>query len=637
MISPALVQAFSEASRLCKQYNLEIAPLEFKIIGTQSSGKTSFIEACLKFPCGYVDRGTATRRPVCYTLIHDELQTEPQISVNIDGIRSQPRKEELMNIIRIEMIRLRRLSSFDSTPIYVTVSYSEVVNMVFVDYPGLITSPDTDEDRRNAEIIENMIRDLNSDSSSYFVPIVKASEDPTTTDGLNILKNLFQGEDWLKRSLVLVNRMDTVLNHLRTTENMRDFLTGAQNRNVPLHYVSLNPENTHIDRETMNFETLEERIGTLMDAEEDMIERHMSEHNINIPNGLLDVLFIRNAMEKLSLRWQETVKDSLPEMLRSMRQRIADLENAMETLREQVIERDFDTILETLSSLADDFRFQFLACQEGAMVENIEHRKEHSKILPQHSFLPTQGKLLDEEIQQANAPDWEFYIETDELLSDRHMGGQHLQNLASVPLKGTSALHRIKMIFSYFLVAREFDNLPEEVIYQMGYSSPSARGSSFNVEKVVSQLVRREIQAAGVGIDWLRSIMKTIVKDTAELVTNYLLESKYYSFLKPIPAVKEALEASVNLLLEEQLSIIENKWSDDVLTYSHQLREDIGVRTMMSVANAPLSFTILGIDKYSQVPVRNNERHDSKSEMDIDSLRRTILISYAHSKIATKL
>jgi len=170
-------------------------------------------------------------------------------------------------------------------------------------------------------------------------------------------------------------------------------------------------------------------------------------------------------------------------------------------------------------------------------------------------------------------------------------------------------LHRIKKIFMYLLAARDFEALDRQEIYNMSYDSIGSKASTFDTYKVISQMVRREIERAGIGLHWLKKIMLQQVSLSATHVYNYLISCKYYSSLSYFPQIKEVTMNTILNIMNNKFETIERKWRDDIMIYSHQLREDIGVRSLIALVCGPSVNTILPLDKYFLKPVEVEKKN----------------------------
>lgn len=146
-------------SDLALNYNVSLPIPQLLVVGKQSAGKSSIVEAFLGFPFNYVVAGEiGTRRPLFLRLIRDKSAVLPQWT-DLDGISSIPMTTQQVRV-KLEAANQQarnRPGGVDSTPLRFEVKYKDCVPISFTDMPGLRFNAKTQEDEQLRMAIQTMV------------------------------------------------------------------------------------------------------------------------------------------------------------------------------------------------------------------------------------------------------------------------------------------------------------------------------------------------------------------------------------------------------------------------------------------------------------------------------------------------
>lgn len=175
---------------------VESSPIDLPqivVVGSQSSGKSSVLEAI----CGrdFLPRGTGivTRRPLILQLINKKASgTGPKEWGEFLHIPGQ--KFEFQNIsneIEKETIReLGKGSNISSKPINLKIYSPTVLNLTLVDLPGLTKVAVGDQDKNISHLIKEMVMSFIIKPTAIILAVSPANVDLANSDALNLAREV---------------------------------------------------------------------------------------------------------------------------------------------------------------------------------------------------------------------------------------------------------------------------------------------------------------------------------------------------------------------------------------------------------------------------------------------------------------
>lgn len=182
------------------------------VIGDQSSGKSSLIEALCG--SGFLPKkeGMSTRKPINITLINSDTYKffveNNEYDNEIDALNEINTLNESKSIIHNKV-----------TNINVKVLSQNVYNMSFIDTPGLIVLED---DGVKPQDIKDLIITYLQDPNNIFLLVCSAATDPATSQAFGLIREYNREKD----TMGVLTKMD--LNGCIENNNILDILAGKK-------------------------------------------------------------------------------------------------------------------------------------------------------------------------------------------------------------------------------------------------------------------------------------------------------------------------------------------------------------------------------------------------------------------------
>lgn len=219
-IIKSLLSIYEKNQGLRLTFNMDIVIPELVIIGSQSVGKSSFIDALLGRKFNMVKSQIGTVCPIIIRMENDATYEEPfcmfykddkpdeleETDVHIDAVsehiekRSKKRQKEEKSII-------------SPKPIILKIKYKECVNIIVYDTPGFrrrnVDDTDMEEDyladENISEKIESMVMDIISDKSKTIVALEQSSIEWCDMD---IIEKVKKVDPKLDRTIAIITKFD---------------------------------------------------------------------------------------------------------------------------------------------------------------------------------------------------------------------------------------------------------------------------------------------------------------------------------------------------------------------------------------------------------------------------------------------
>eukprot|EP00026_Physarum_polycephalum_P003482 Phypoly_transcript_03494.p1 GENE.Phypoly_transcript_03494~~Phypoly_transcript_03494.p1 ORF type:complete len:731 (+),score=114.92 Phypoly_transcript_03494:172-2364(+) len=192
----AVFQTFNQLRTTAIKYNVQLALPEIVVVGMQSVGKSSLIEAFAGLRlnnCGY---GTKTRRPMVLEMLqNDEYQHHPHCQF---GHLPHPTPIDLVADIVIDMNE-QVGSGFSTIPIQLKIEHAAMPNLVIVDTPGF--QPENKD-------LRDLIRDQMLPPNRFIVCLESSK---TAWEGFTFTSLVNEVDpDW-SRTIVVVTKFNYLL------------------------------------------------------------------------------------------------------------------------------------------------------------------------------------------------------------------------------------------------------------------------------------------------------------------------------------------------------------------------------------------------------------------------------------------
>jgi len=260
-VFPDALKNIVKLKTYAQKYNHNFKIPYFVIMGTQSSGifafplfrwnlkkifsqgKTTFVSYLLQLSVGFTYLSIGNKCPVIYTLHHSANVHHPK--VKIKTTESEWQEIGPFDLPKSVEEHMKSLKNIVNDPLYVNITSSGVLDLVFVDLPGF--------QFQNQELTNDIVKvagEFLRQPHTFILGMTKATEALETNAELKYLKGICEkfGVDMRERVLILVNKVDQ---QVTTWRGMRDrgqlrklFFPGFS---FPHFYITLNPEGKELD------------------------------------------------------------------------------------------------------------------------------------------------------------------------------------------------------------------------------------------------------------------------------------------------------------------------------------------------------------------------------------------------------
>jgi len=212
-----LFEAYNELQRVARDFETTFEAPEIIVVGTQSAGKSSLIEALVGFRFNYVGTGeTITRRPLVVQMMRTPDYEEPYclflpekddgdcdseegVEVAVSGVAQEIKRRTLQFC--------RKPNDFYDVPIMLRVLYKYCANLTIIDMPGFVVQGEEE----SAEKIRQMARSMMKPSNRIIVCL----EDSGRDWNLSIARPIVQSIDPLfERTILVATKFDQRLKEL---------------------------------------------------------------------------------------------------------------------------------------------------------------------------------------------------------------------------------------------------------------------------------------------------------------------------------------------------------------------------------------------------------------------------------------
>jgi len=577
------------------KYGFDLQVPRLVLLGAESAGKTSLLEYLLGYSVAFKQGGTATRCPTMLTLKGNEALGAGvrRITANDESVEARG----LANYIKGHMARLG--DGFSDEPMQIVVEAAGIPDLVIFDLPGLIVNPPSEpKAQRNAEQVARMAARYVRDPQNILLVVSKCKERVTSLDEIPMVDDLATNDhrypnlglgarpDWKQSALFLVNyvnfQFDSNFMNLKQAneffEQARRQTPGGRGGGSQYLFMSLRPtKKTDID--SMSLEESEVYYSNLAKVEKKFYDEQVqwlkTQPNLagctwNLENE--KVLGVQNAVASVQQKVRDELKNAIPRLAIKIEGLLASKRVEVKALEKQRDILDPAQSKEMVKHFVADFKDHFQRSIQGQEVRvrsSCAYRARTSFIYSAEKF----GLTFAEEYKRTPYGDkfgeWNGFIPIEELESANHLGkrGQQLGDMLGRKLLGVSAFERTLRIFEYMLLARNFENVTDDDIYNAAHKGGAA--SHFPSNDVVMQIAVRQLNEATQGVEWLCAFIHQHFSQHAADVFFCLVESDAYR-LFPL-GVKHLLEEEVlgefTDLLKRRLEQAMKQYEDLVATF----------------------------------------------------------------------
>lgn len=209
MIDARLIRANSELHDAMAKVDLGagvMRPVRLAVIGGQSSGKSSIVAGLMGYDCTPQGTGVVTRTPIEFHLLRTATE-EPYVEFQHKPEKRFPLGEAVAQEILEETKRLAGASGVSAKPIVLRFYSRDVVNMTFVDLPGIVQTSVAGQPESIVADIADIVMQYISDPSTVILAVTPANADVANSVAIQFARRV---DAQLERTIGVLTKLDLV-------------------------------------------------------------------------------------------------------------------------------------------------------------------------------------------------------------------------------------------------------------------------------------------------------------------------------------------------------------------------------------------------------------------------------------------
>ncbi|KAM4088283.1 hypothetical protein ACB094_07G059300 [Castanea mollissima] len=223
-----LYEAYNELHSLAQEFETPFEAPAVLVVGHQTDGKSTLVEALMGFQFNHVGGGTKTRRPITLHMKYNPLCTLPLCRLVSDSDSTLADEKSLQQIqayIEAENMRLERdPCQFSTKEIIIKVEYKYCPNLTIIDTPGLIAPAPGRKNRAlqsQARAVESLVRA----KMQHKEFIILCLEDCSDWSNATTRRVVMQIDPELSRTVIVSTKLDTKIPQFARSSDVEVFLS----------------------------------------------------------------------------------------------------------------------------------------------------------------------------------------------------------------------------------------------------------------------------------------------------------------------------------------------------------------------------------------------------------------------------
>lgn len=211
-----LATCFNKASSFDASFSSETQPKVFVVLGGQSAGKSSLLEACIGFECNYISSGIATKRPLMLQLVKSANAHAPKcrfVDEKTGQLGDQLYSPEQVKQEIESRSRGIDENSISHEPLVLNIEFVHATTMNIFDIPGFRAKLEKEDDMKGiSKDIENLARSLiNNHPSRHIIFVEQSTSGFANSRWLDLVKEL---DPKFSRTTFVMSKMDAKVDAL---------------------------------------------------------------------------------------------------------------------------------------------------------------------------------------------------------------------------------------------------------------------------------------------------------------------------------------------------------------------------------------------------------------------------------------
>ena len=527
-----LYEAFNNLQTVANEHKLKFDAPELVVVGMQSDGKSSFVEALLGFQFNTVDTQIGTRRPLILQMVNDPSCEKPLCHFFKESATSEIEEEstpvpELEREIRKRTEEVCGKGNVSSRPIVLRVRYKYCANLTIYDTPGFRKGESDPLCERIYKTVMNLIKPQNR----IIVALEQSTVEWCNTQVRPYIKKV---DPNFERTIFVVTKFNNRNNQFRDGKEANDYLAtdGHIQDTSKVFYVSL--PSGHGTRNLAEEEFKNEIVSTYLKDYKKLTKVGFDEKKYKTQLGFFNLKrFLERLLNEKYVANISPVLSSLEILLSKRKQQLGKVTSELDEIEKENIESQITHMI-------------------GAYVNNI------TKALNGTNQFDTlkNGFTLEEERASSGVDNWPgFSQQIQDKLPIRNR---------TFKLYGGAQLERLLSEFEVVSHAQEFPHTTnDEVAVSIGvnpmHTSPDyIRGVTDLAQKKCRMVFKPLIECL---LQRSRFIMNQLFKlIILYMIKNNHLSSRYKTFSSELFKVCEEF-------IETVLKDVRTKTSDEFETF----------------------------------------------------------------------
>ncbi|KAF0974485.1 hypothetical protein FDP41_006517 [Naegleria fowleri] len=526
-----LYEAFNNLQTVVNEHKMKFEAPELVVVGMQSDGKSSFVEALLGFQFNTVDTQIGTRRPLILQMTNDPSAEKPICNFFKEATPSEIEEEptpvpDLEKEIRKRTEDLCGKSNVNSRPIVLRVRYKYCANLTIFDTPGFRKGEQDPLAERIHKIVMNTIKPQNR----IIIALEQSTVEWCNTQVRPLIK---QVDPNYERTIFVVTKFNNRNNQFRDAKEANDYL--ATDGHIPdlskVFYISL--PSGHGTRNLAEEEFKNEIINTYLKDYKKLAKVGFDEQKYKPQIGFFNLK--RHLERMLNEKYVENISPVLNNIENSLSKRKRSLDAATNELAE--IEKE--NIEAQVTHMIGAFMTNFVKALNGT-----------------NQFDTLKNGLTLEEERIQSGQEWPgFSQQLQEKLPIRNR---------NFKLYGGAQLERLLSEFEVVSLAQEFPQTSnDEVAVSIGVNPMH---TSPDYIRGVTDLAQKKCRAVFKPlIDCLLIRSKFVMKQLFKLIIRHMLQNN--SLSQRYKAFSNELYKACEEFIESIIKDVRNKTSDEFETF----------------------------------------------------------------------
>ncbi|XP_071736666.1 dynamin-related protein 5A-like [Rutidosis leptorrhynchoides] len=228
--SKARFEAYNRLQSIAVAFGEKLPIPEIVVIGGQSDGKSSLLEALLGFKFNVREVEMGTRRPLMLQMVHDPNSLDPRCRFQEEESEEYGSPIVLASEIadtiksRTDALLKKTKTAVSSKPIVMRAEYAHCPNLTVIDTPGFVLKAKKGEPESTPEEILSMVKSLASPPHRILVFLQQSSVEWCSSLWLDTIREI---DPNFRRTIIVVSKFDNRLKEFTDKWEVDSYLSAS--------------------------------------------------------------------------------------------------------------------------------------------------------------------------------------------------------------------------------------------------------------------------------------------------------------------------------------------------------------------------------------------------------------------------